>query len=254
MNRRLYAIHRWISVVALVQLAIWVGSGFFFAVVPMTRVKGTPVAGANTAPIAADAPLLSPNAALTKLAARGAVTKLELVGTPTGPFYRAKVGDARYRIDARTGESRPVDEHEAREIAQRDQPGSPAVRDAARIERDAEIEYRDRPLPAWRVRLADDAATVVYVDAVTGEVTARRNDVWRVYDFLWSLHIMDYRGRESFNHPLLIAAASLGMLTVASGAALWGLRAARWRRGGVKKRGPSSRAGERGASDRPTES
>lgn len=237
MNRRLYAIHRWISAVALVQLAIWVVSGFFFAVVPMKRVKGIPVDGANTAPLTASDPLLSPNVALAKLAPAGAVTKLELVGTPGGPMYRAKVGATRYRIDARSGESRHVDEQEAREIARRDQPGSPAVRDAARIELDADIEYRDRPLPAWRVRLADDAATVVYVDAVTGEVTARRNGVWRVYDFLWSLHIMDYRGRESFNHPLLIAAACLGMFTVASGAALWMLRTVRWLRGPTKKRG-----------------
>lgn len=249
MNRRLYAIHRWISAVALLQLAIWVVSGFFFALVPMKRVKGTPVEGANTAPLDAADPLVSPNVALAKLAPLGAVTKLELVGTPGGPVYRAKVGGARYRIDARSGEPRPVDEREAREIAQRDQPGSPTVRDVARIERDAEIEYRDRPLPAWRVRLADDAATVVYVDAVTGEVTARRNDVWRVYDFLWSLHIMDYRGRESFNHPLLIAAACLGMLTVASGAALWMLRIVRWLRGPTKKPGPTlSTVGEVDAS------
>jgi len=236
MNRRLYAIHRWISALALVQLAIWVISGFFFAVVPMKKVKGTPVDGANTAPLTANEPLLSPNVALARLASAGAVTKLELVGTPRGPVYRAKVGGLRYRIDARSGESRAVDEEEAREIARRDQPGSPEVLDASRIEHDADIEYRDRPLPAWRVRLADDAATVVYVDAVTGEVTARRNGVWRVYDFLWSLHIMDYRGRESFNHPLLIAAASLGILTVASGVVLWMLRTIRWLRGPTKKR------------------
>ena len=62
-------------------------------------------------------------------------------------------------------------------------------------------------------------------------MTARRSDLWRTYDFLWSLHIMDYRGRESFHHPLLIVAASVGMLTVVSGAALWLVRLARrWQR------------------------
>ena len=104
------------------------------------------------------------------------------------------------------------------------------VAEATLIEADAPIEYRDRPLPAWRVLLADSAGTAVWIDARTGEVTARRNDRWRQYDFLWSLHIMDYRGRESFHHPLLIAAAVLGLLTVASGATLWVLRFVRWRR------------------------
>lgn len=236
MNRRLYALHRWISAIALVQLAIWVGSGLFFAAMPMTRVKGTPVEGANLTPLADEDAFVPPGVVLRELAGRGPVTKLELVGTPRGPFYRGKAGAARFRRGARTGEERSVDEREAREIAQRDQPGSPPVNDAVLIEQDANIEYRDRPLPAWRVRLDDDAGTVVYVDAITGEVTARRNDVWRIYDFLWSLHIMDYRGRESFNHPLLIGAAALGILTAVSGGILWATRFVRW----IKRRKPSS--------------
>jgi uncharacterized iron-regulated membrane protein len=98
------------------------------------------------------------------------------------------------------------------------------------VERDPHVEYRDKPLPVWRVHLGDDAGTIVYVDAITGEVTARRNDVWRVYDFLWSLHIMDYRTRDDFHHPLLIGAASLGILTVLTGSILWVTRFLRWRR------------------------
>jgi uncharacterized iron-regulated membrane protein len=76
----------------------------------------------------------------------------------------------------------------------------------------------------------DGRGTAVYVDALTGEVTARRSDLWRIYDFLWSLHIMDYRERESFNHPLLVAMAGVGLVTVLTGSALWILRLARWLR------------------------
>ena len=92
---------------------------------------------------------------------------------------------------------------------------------------EAPVEYRDHPLPAFRVALGDRTGTVVYVDALTGKVTARRNDVWRVYDFLWSLHILDYSAREDFHHPLMYLAASLALLTVASGAVLWALRLGR---------------------------
>jgi uncharacterized iron-regulated membrane protein len=106
------------------------------------------------------------------------------------------------------------------------------VRDAAPIEYRGECEQGDCALPAYRVALADAAGTVVYVDATTGDVTARRNDLWRTYDFLWSLHIMDYRGRESFNHLLIHAAACLAMATVLSGIVLLCVRAARW----VRKR------------------
>lgn len=228
MNRRLYAIHRWLSAIALVQLAIWVTSGLFFAVIPDKQLKGAPIAGAHSAPIAADVELVPPSAIVSKLAPSGRVEKIELVGTPDGPFYRGKAGEKRFRFDARTGDERPVSEAEAKAIAVRDQPGHPASLAATLIERAPHIEYRGRPLPAWHVLLDDGAGTVVYVDALTGEVTARRNDVWRVYDFLWGLHLMDYGQRDTRNHPLLAAAAILGLLTVVSGAVVWAVRAIRW--------------------------
>lgn len=134
------------------------------------------------------------------------------------------------RLDARTGAVLAVSRAEAERIASGDQQSEPAVTDAVLVAADPPIEYRDHPLHAWRVMLADDARTAIWIHARTGEVTARRNDRWRQYDFLWSLHIMDYRGRESFHHPLLIVAASFGLLTVTSGAALWLLRLWRWRR------------------------
>ncbi len=238
MNRRLYALHRWISAIAALQLAAWIVSGLFFAVMPAKRVKGAPVDGANLTPLGSEATFLEPSGVLRGLARHGAVTKLELVGTPHGAFYRGKAGDVRFRIDARTGEDRPVGEAEAKGIARLDQPGAPPIREVVLVERNPDVEYRGRPLPPWRVRLADDAGTIVYVDALTGEVTARRNDVWRVYDFLWSLHIMNYRERENFRNPILIGAASLGALTVLTGVVLWGTRFVRWAR--RKKTAPPS--------------
>jgi exosortase/archaeosortase len=35
-----------------------------------------------------------------------------------------------------------------------------------------------------------------------------RSDIWRVFDFFWMLHIMDYDEREDFNNPLLISFAA----------------------------------------------
>ncbi len=83
------------------------------------------------------------------------------------------------------------------------------------------IEYRGRPLPAFRVVLDDADATAVWVDARTGDVTARRTDRWRVYDFFWALHVMDHAGRDDVQHPLLDAAASLAELTALTGLVLW---------------------------------
>lgn len=47
-----------------------------------------------------------------------------------------------------------------------------------------------------------------------------RTDMWRLFGFFWMLHIMDYKERENFNHPLLISAAGLALITVLAGLVL----------------------------------
>ena len=67
----------------------------------------------------------------------------------------------------------------------------------------------------WRVRMSDD--THFYVDGGSGEIVARRTSWWRIYDFMWGLHIMDLQGREDTNNPWVVSFAvlSLGMVLLA---------------------------------------
>ena len=41
---------------------------------------------------------------------------------------------------------------------------------------------------------------------------ALRTKLWRAYDFMWGLHIMDLRGRENAHHPVLIGFAGLAFV------------------------------------------
>lgn len=233
MNRVLYALHRWLSLAVLVQFTAWLCSGLFFASFPIEEVHGEHVDMPHELSSDDGAGILSPATALgvAAQAGFGPVDALEIHPGPGGPVFIVRgPRHAALRMDARTGALLPVAREEAEAAARRDQRDAPLVVEASLVEHDAPIEYRDKPLPAWRVSLADRGGTAVWIDARTGEITARRNDRWRQYDFLWSLHIMDYRGRESFHHPLLIVAAGLGLLTVLSGVTLWTLRFGRWLR------------------------
>lgn len=62
-----------------------------------------------------------------------------------------------------------------------------------------------------------DDGTHFYVDGGSGEIVARRTKWWRVYDFMWGLHIMDLQGREETNNPWVVtfSALSLGMVLLA---------------------------------------
>ena len=81
-------------------------------------------------------------------------------------------------------------------------------------------EYR-AALPAWRVDFDDGGERALYVAQDSGVVTARRSKLWRVYDFLWSLHIMDFRNHEDFNTPLLIGATALALVMIVTGIILF---------------------------------
>lgn len=43
----------------------------------------------------------------------------------------------------------------------------------------------------------------LYLSPATGELISRRHALWRVFDFAWMLHIMDYDERTDVNNPLL---------------------------------------------------
>ena len=82
-------------------------------------------------------------------------------------------------------------------------------------------EYRGRDLPLFKVTTLSKEKINVYVDALSGQVKAIRSDSWRMWDFLWGLHIMDYRERENINNILLKIFSFLALFSSISGIALF---------------------------------
>ena len=72
----------------------------------------------------------------------------------------------------------------------------------------------------WQVTYDDMLSTTLYLDASSGEVITVRSSLWRIFDFFWMLHIMDYQEREDFNNPLLISFAATSVLFALSGVLL----------------------------------
>jgi hypothetical protein len=208
-------IHKWLALLMAIQILFWFVSGLFFAVFPIERVRSEHVIAE---PAAAPVPFDVAADGLLRLGSAGVTgDKLELgmlLGRPVALIGASGGRPALY--DLTTGRRiSPLSMNAAARIAEADHAGGAR---AARIERVTanSPEYRGA-LPAWRVDFDDGANRALYVAADTGAVTARRSTLWRVYDFLWGLHIMDWRGHEDFNSPLLIAATALGLVVIATG-------------------------------------
>ncbi|MCU0351447.1 MAG: PepSY domain-containing protein [Flavobacterium sp.] len=78
-------------------------------------------------------------------------------------------------------------------------------------------EYREKPLPAYAITFGKPNNTTVYVSTELGTVQTYRNNEWRIFDFLWMLHTMDYENRDNINNWLLRIFSLIGLITIFSG-------------------------------------
>jgi hypothetical protein len=223
-------IHKWLALLIGVQILFWFVSGLFFAVYPIERVRSEHrIAEHAAAPLTAEE-MRAPAEIASLL--RAAPVKLtyarDVLGRPVATAEFTQGSPALIDLAAMRVVS-PLSAGDAEAVARAYVADAPAVRATTRVT-EGSPEYRGA-LPAWRVAFEDAEGLAVYVAADTGQVTARRSDLWRVYDALWALHIMDWRDHENFNTGLLILATALALIVTLAGFVL-----IPYRMGWVKRR------------------
>jgi len=229
-------VHKWLALIVGIQIVLWIAGGAVMSILPIERVRGEHNI-AEPAPIHLDpSAMISTQEAVDAASLDAEIVELRVQAWQDQPVYNVIAADgASALVDAVTGERlTPISEKTAIDIAVADYAGDP---DLAAVEyfEDPTWEYR-RTGPAWRVSFADGQGTRIYVSPGTGLVMARRNDTWRLFDFFWMFHIMDYEERENFNNPLLITASVFGLMTVLAGLLLLVLRMQRLVRMELAKR------------------
>ena len=135
----------------------------------------------------------------------------------SGPQYRFEDLNEKYHFyDALTGKAlSEINENEAKNIAESIYVGTQPVLNIRKLTTNS-LEYRKR-VPAWRVEFDDTESATFYIASDNGQLMSVRNDRWRIFDFVWMLHIMDYEDRTDFNHWLLILSAALSVIITLSG-------------------------------------
>ena len=222
-------VHKWLALLMAIQILFWFVSGLFFAIAPIERVRSEHMKA--TAP-ATPVPLDVAAAGLQRIAGAGAAERIEVRALLSRPVALVTAREGRPRLyDLPTGRQiSPIPAALAVRIAEADHAGEQRAA-RVRLVTEESPEYR-AALPAWRVDFDDGANRALYVAQDTGVVTARRSTLWRVFDFLWSLHIMDFKNHEDFNTPLLIGATAISLVMIIAGIILFPSRLGynAWRR------------------------
>jgi hypothetical protein len=217
-------IHKWVGLVIGIQVLLWAVSGAMMAILDMDEV-----AGGQTR----SQPVFAERAAVRD---RWKDVGRQLGATPiTGArlsrflgrqVYEVTTADGVHMFDAETGQRVSIDAALAENVARAFHPDDAIVRKVAPLDR-LTFAVRDHELPIWRVDFKDSRNSSYYVSGTTGDLIERRNDSWRLWDFFWMLHTMDYAKRTSFNHPLIVVFAFAAVWLTITG--LWLLFRTGWR-------------------------
>ena len=218
-------LHRWLGLFASIQLLLWTLSGLFFTIPDIKDVRGDQYRVWETAD---EIQRLDQNNlfAVSSLLKNLNINKEEdytilLKRRADRWVYQVDSSNQISNYDAISGERLFfITPDEASLIVSRETNLKPKKVELINDKKSGS-EYRGRNLPLYRVFVEEPQKGMVYVDPNTGEIAAIRTRLWRTFDFLWSLHIMDYSERDDFSHWLIRIFAFIGLMTIVSVMLLW---------------------------------
>ena len=202
--------HKYLSLVISIQLLLWTISGIYFAFNKIELVRGEQYL------IEQNPSKLNLKEVESSFSAKDVnfVRRLDewiiKVETDSGFSYTDLQGQNLDELNA----------EEVKEVVRQSTNLIPLM--AQRIDKpEIRAEFRGRNLPIFKVTTSTTDNINVYVDAFTGEVTAIRSDSWRIWDFLWGAHIIDYSERENINNFLIKILSILALISSLSGIVLF---------------------------------
>ena len=202
--------HKYLSLAISIQLLLWTISGIFFAFNKIELIRGEQyiVEQNNTK--------LDLSVVTVSLTAKN----LNLIQRLDEWVLKVEENSEVYFLDFSGNKLKSLNSEEAKQVVREKTNLFPV--EALRIEKPSTgSEFRGRNLPLFKVSTKSDENVNVYVDAMSGEITAIRSDSWRTWDFLWGTHIMDYSERENIDNLLLKIFSLLALVSAMSGIILF---------------------------------
>lgn len=213
--QRLAKWHIWLGWLVGIPILMWTVTGLVMVIKPIEEVRGTTLLReVSEAALPSDIRIA---VALSQSGkpVRSVTTQIERGETVTRITYMDG-GSDRFRADGSA--MAPLGEIEARLIAEERVEGGDEAVSATHYGADqVPFDFR-QPMPVWQIALED--GTHVYVGSDSGEIEAVRTRWWRVFDFMWGLHIMDLQEREDTSHPILIFFTALSVIGALLGCVL----------------------------------
>jgi hypothetical protein len=131
---------------------------------------------------------------------------IELTSLQGDAVYRFSNDEGKHLLSADTGILlSPINERYAVGIAKYSYVQSNTViKKVSLITENPPFELSARYLPVWRVDFESFSNPSLYISTQTGEVVTKRHIFWRIFDWMFSFHVMDYEEEDASNKLLFV--------------------------------------------------
>lgn len=210
--------HNVLGLIAGAQVFLWVMSGLFFTLFPIGQVRGDHLR--SELPRA----ITMPEGGFVDMervagVSGGEVENVRLKPFPGGPVYEVDTLFGTFLHDATSGDLlSPLSEARARQVALAHWGGSGKLVKITKIET-APAESGAGGRSMWRADFSGADSATLWIDPYTGDLTTVRTPLWRTFDLMWGLHIMDWKNRETISSWWMKLFAFCTLMLVLAG--LW---------------------------------
>jgi hypothetical protein len=224
MNKKLFLrkAHRYIALIVSLQLLAWTIGGIWFTWNDIDDIHGDYLRNFDKPEIAQTQ--ISTQKAIDNISDFKRLESINVISILKQPAYKIKYNTNKLvLVNAITGSIIPdITKPQAIDIAKENISFEAEIASIELVtETSSHHEYRGKPLPAWAITYDYPESPTFYVSTKLGTLTSVRHTSWRIFDFLWMLHTMDYQGRDDFGNWFIKIFSLIALVTAISGIVLF---------------------------------
>lgn len=207
-------VHKWSAVLIGIQILMWFLSGFIMSYLHMDDVHGDHLVKKSAAKLIVQE--LAPFKNLDLSPDPIEVSDIKIKLRAGRPVYVVHQNNEDHIFDATNGSRLKLLTEAEIELAANDYLTHPAAPVAIKLLTTPVHEFKGL-LPVFRLDYESPEFFSLYLSPATGEFLTVRNTRWRIFDFFWMLHIMDYSERENVNTPWLRVLSFVSIIVAITG-------------------------------------
>ncbi|WP_252736700.1 MULTISPECIES: PepSY domain-containing protein [unclassified Psychrosphaera] len=227
MIRSIRKYHKWLMAFVGVQFLFWSLTGLYMVSFDIHYIHGETLVKENEASIALSQVTYPISELLAQYPEAESISLTTLIDRPVYLFSEPKSKPSWRLVDAKTGLILPViDKMMAIHIAESKYSGNSEIKSIRLLSKSTDVppELSSRYIPVWKIDYDQFSSPTLYISQESGKLVTKRHDFWRLFDWMWRFHIMDYDDGENVANWFLLLVASLGILAAFAGAVLTYIR------------------------------